>query len=344
MSAELVAGENGDSRNPTGELTDPGDSDAPLYSVSVSSNELAVVPPVVPLAENPAAVYLARLAPGSRRTMRQALDTIAALAADVDALSCPWHELRYQHTAAIRAQLASSYAPATANKLLSALRGVLEEAWRLGLMSAEDHRAAADVRNVRGQTLPAGRSLSKGEVSALLASCGDGMASQRDAALIAVLYGTGARRSEAVAFDLADYDIIDGALLVRGGKGAKDRRLFLPEDAALRLDRWVALRLALPGTAAGPLFVPIDKAGHLSARRLTGQAVLLILQRRATLAGISHFSPHDLRRTFAGDMLDAGVDLVTLQGMMGHANPATTGRYDRRGDRAKRRAASLLRF
>src|SRR5437899_2798264 len=68
---------------------------------------------------HPAAVYLARLAPGSRRTMRASLDIIAGLLTNgrENALTLAWPELRYQHTQAIRARLAAAYAPATANKM-----------------------------------------------------------------------------------------------------------------------------------------------------------------------------------------------------------------------------------
>jgi len=120
--------------------------------------DTAIVPTsTTSLARNPAAVYLARLAPGSRRTMRRALATVAGLLSSdqqTDTLTFPWADLRYQHTAAVRSALAARVAVATANKHLAALRGVLYECGRLELMTAEDCRRAIEVPGIKAVALP----------------------------------------------------------------------------------------------------------------------------------------------------------------------------------------------
>ena len=65
--------------------------------------------------------------------------------------------------------------------------------------------------------------------------------------------------------------------------------------------------------------------------RLTDQAIWIILEKRLAQARVKPFTPHDLRRTFAGEMLDSEVDLVAVQHLMGHASPVTTSRYHRPG-------------
>jgi integrase-like protein len=77
----------------------------------------------------------------------------------------------------------------------------------------------------------------------------------------------------------------------------------------------------------------VDRHGRVLARRLTEQTVYDRLRHLAQRAGVAAFSPHDCRRSLAGDLLDAGVDLSTVQVVLGHASPATAARYDRRGER-----------
>ena len=74
----------------------------------------------------------------------------------------------------------------------------------------------------------------------------------------------------------------------------------------------------------------------------TTTAIHLILQKRTDESGIETMSAHDLRRTFVGEMLDAGADISTVANIVGHANVSTTARYDRRGERAKEMAAGFI--
>jgi len=289
------------------------------------------------LDEHPVAVYLAGLSPSSRRTMRGALDTIARLGLgdeEVTAWDVPWHQLRFQHTQAIRSALADQYAHTTANRMLSALRGTLKAAWKLGLMTGEEYQKAASVESVSGETVPAGRALSAGELGALLDTCEQKPLGVRDAAIISLLYGCGLRRAELVALNLNDYVKQDDELLVRG-KGNKQRAIPVG-NAAPALAEWLHVR----GQESGPLFWGLGNRNR--GGRLTDQAIYNMLRKRAKRAGVADLSPHDFRRTFVGDLLDAGADIVTVQKMAGHADPATTSRYDRRGKRARHKAASLL--
>ena len=294
--------------------------------------------------QNPALVYLASLGPSSRRTMRGALDVMARLVSggEANAETLPWHTLRRQHTAAIRAALASRYGVRTANRMLAALRGVLRESVELGLMDAESFQRASRIKTIRGKPAPAGRALEREELRALFASCAGGDAAEaidvRDAALLAVLYGAGLRRAEVVQLDVSDLAMESGALIVHG-KGNKVRLAYVPESGRPLLAAWVARR----GVEAGPLFLPVQKDGVIVSRRLTEGAIYKILERRARVAGVLHFSPHDCRRTFIGDLLDAGADMSTVKELAGHASIETTARYDRRGERAKRTAVDLLR-
>lgn len=302
-----------------------------------------ILPNPITADRNPAAVYIASLAPGSRRTMIQALNTIAdwISGGQCDALTLNWSAIRYQHAAAIRAQLAERYKPATANKMLSALRQVLHHAFRLGLMNADDYQRARDVDNVTGETIPAGRDLGSGELAALIRVCEDDLtpAGARDVAIIAIMYQTGIRRESVVKLNLDDYDQTTGRLVIRGAKRNKEYTTYIEDNGAQRaMADWLILR----GNQPGPIFWAINKGGNMTARRLSAQAIYNLLVKRAKQAGIAHFSPHDLRRSLAGDLLDAGADIVTVQKILGHASVTTTARYDRRPEDAKRRAAGLV--
>ncbi|HZE38911.1 MAG TPA: tyrosine-type recombinase/integrase [Stackebrandtia sp.] len=284
--------------------------------------------------------------PESRRTMAGCLDRVARLMSGDEAATGagqPWHLLRYRHTSRLPALLREAgMAPSYINKHLVAVRRVLKEAWKLRLMSGEDYQQAASVESLAGQRLPRGRHIDGTVIAGALAACDadDSPAGARDAAIIAVLHSTGCRRAEICGIGVDDLDLGERAIAVHG-KGNKQRLVHLTVGAAERVGAWLAVR----GRGEGALFNPIAKSGRLRRRdgalsAMSGQAIADMLARRVG----GGFTPHDFRRTFIGELLDAGVDVATTQQLVGHASPDTTVRYDRRPARRRRDAVDRLRL
>ncbi|MCY4442456.1 MAG: tyrosine-type recombinase/integrase [Deltaproteobacteria bacterium] len=296
-----------------------------------------------PLDCNPAAVYLAgKASEAGRRGLRRSLDRAAEIltgGVTGNALLVRWQQVRYQHVAALRAKMIDAEVkPATINHTLAAVRGTIREAWHLELIDAETMARLVRVPNVKSETVPAGRHLKPGEIIRLFDACAATPVGARDTAMLTLLYGCGMRRSEAVSVELADY--VDGALTIRRGKGRKERYAYFPDGGQEAIDAWIEHRGTWPGT----LLCPVKKGGHVEQRSMTAQAVLMRLRFLASLARVPRFTPHDLRRTFVGELLSKGADISSVQQLAGHASVTTTTRYDRRGEDAKRNAASLLPF
>ena len=307
-----------------------------------SSDLELTLPEVLPLDQNPAVVYLVSLKKNSRRPQKSALNVIAGILSGgrANCFELNWSRVRYQHTALVRSSLMDGYAPATANRMLAALRGTLEQAWLLGQMSAEDYLRAVHVKAIMGESLPAGRALSQDEIAALLQDCINDPRpiGARDAAVIAILYSGGLRRAEVTKLKLSDYDEEDKWLRVHG-KRSKERSVYLADGAIAALKAWLKIR----GDESGPLFVMVNRGGNLVMEKpLTPQGIYYLLKSRAKRAGVKSFTPHDFRRTFVGDLLDAGIDIAIVAKMAGHASVNTTARYDRRPERAKQEAAKVL--
>lgn len=293
----------------------------------------------------PALVYLSQLGTSSRRTMRHGLDTIAhILTCNIaDALMLNWGQVRFQHTAAVRSVLMELYAISTANRMLAAMRKTLHTAWYLGQLDAESYQRAISVKDIKGDRLPAGRALRDAEVAALLRVCAEDAkpAGIRDAAIFAVL-SAGLRRSEVVTLKTKNYDSSTDGIEVLGGKGNKDRVTYLPPGGGELMQAWLELR----GAARGALFYPVNKGGAIVRQDepMNDQVIMNMLKKRVAAAQIKDCSPHDFRRTFISNLLDAGVDIVTVQRLVGHSDPSTTAKYDRRAEEAKRSAVKRLMF
>ena len=342
--------------DPDPEVTAPADAPAPLALPApadyghgaVMDDPLSAVPAVVPVAaapgppdRNPAAVYLAgKPSAVGRRGLQRSLERAAEILTSgltTDALAVHWAEVRYQHVMALKAVLLDQDAkPATINHVLAAVRGVIRDAWRLGLIDAETKERIVDIKSVSASTLPAGRHVGVGEIRRLFEICGATLVGARDAAMLALLYGCGLRRSEAVALTLDDYR--EGSVTVRTGKGRKERIVYSANGGRAAIDAWIRVR----GAWDGALLAPVAKGGRIQQRGMTAQAVMLRLQFLGKRASIENLSAHDLRRSFVGELLDAGADISSVQQLAGHSSVTTTARYDRRGERAKQRTAELL--
>jgi len=302
------------------------------------------VPRDVNPAEHPVAVYLSKLGEDSRPAMLSSLTKIAELvdrrAPTVWAL--PWHLLRFQHTQAIRASLVSSYGERSVNRMLSALRGVLKAAWQLEQIETEDYRRALDFKSVKTADLaPAGRSVSIDEVRTLLRAAAKQEAprSWRDQALFIAMFAGGLRRQEVSMLDTTQYDPATGAIKVQRGKRGKFRETYLAEGYRPWLEPWFEFQ---KGRGCEPLFVRWDRDDGPTMLRLGRAGVDHVLGELVTLSGVADLTPHDLRRTFATDLLENGADILMVQKLMGHADVKTTAIYDRRGEKGKRAAVEKL--
>ncbi len=189
---------------------------------------------------------------------------------------------------------------------------------------------AQDVSTAVKPPRPASRlpkALPLGDVEAILEAAGapgTGLA-KRDRALLEVLYGTGARISEAVGLDVDDLDLEEGTVLLRG-KGGKQRVVPVGSFARAALEDYLAL--ARPGLvsatgAGGPALFLNARGGRLSR-----QSAWTVLTRAARSAGVQvDVSPHTLRHSFATHLLDGGADVRVVQELLGHASVTTTQIY-----------------
>jgi integrase/recombinase XerD len=274
------------------------------------------------LAQNTLAAY--------RRDLDRYLAHLSALGVAAPA------EVREEHVAAFLAAIRTGEdggRPLVATSAARAVVAVRQFHRFLLLEGAATTDPAGEVRPPgTPQRLP--KALSVAEVERLLeAAGGEGEGSAlRDRALLELLYGSGARISEAVGLDVDDVarDGDPEAGLVRlRGKGGKERIVPLGSYAARALDAYlVRLRpqLAAKGRG-GPAVFLNARGGRLS--RQSAWAVLQAAARRAHLDGVHGVSPHTLRHSFATHLLEGGADVRVVQELLGHASVTTTQIYTR---------------
>jgi integrase/recombinase XerD len=231
-------------------------------------------------------------------------------------------------------------AASSAGRAVVAVRGLHAFALTEGLAPGDPARPVRPPAPPR--RLP--RAISLPEIERLLAAAGAAgsggsaesapAAALRDRALLELLYGTGARISEAVGLDVDDLDLsgesrsaLVAAVVRLSGKGDKQR--VVPVGSYARAAVEAYLIRARPVLAAAARRGPASTAVFLNARggRLTRQGAWGALRAAAARAGLAQVSPHTLRHSFATHLLDGGADVRVVQELLGHASVTTTQVY-----------------
>ena len=220
-------------------------------------------------------------------------------------------------------------AASSAARTVAAVRG-------LHRFAAAEGLAAADVASqVRPPSPPRRlpRAIGVAEVERLIDAAGAGEEPGnprplRDRALLELLYGTGARISEAVGLDVDDLGLAGRPTALRlSGKGGKQRMVPMGRYAREALEAYLVR--SRPALAAASRRAGASPAVFLNARggRLTRQGAWGVLQAAASRAGLTGISPHTLRHSFATHLLDGGADVRVVQELLGHASVTTTAVY-----------------
>lgn len=212
----------------------------------------------------------------------------------------------------------------SAGRTVVAVRGFHKFAVRDGLTDRDPSAGVRPPAPVK--RLP--KALALGEVEAILEAAGapGTVLALRDRALLELLYGTGARISEAVGLDVDDLDLDrDQATVLLRGKGGKERIVPVGRYAREAIEAYLTRarpELASAGSPAGAVF--------LNARggRLSRQSAWTVMVRAAERAGVAaEVSPHTMRHSFATHLLEGGADVRVVQELLGHASVTTTQVY-----------------
>lgn len=292
---------------------------------------------------NPLTLYLTRLAPSSQLTMRYVLQDAADRLGfeDINLEEIDWHLLQPEHVIALVAALREDgYAPNTSSLYVNAVRGVMNEAWRLSLISQEHLLRMRTVKAAPGARLSQGRNLRRTLIREMMDVCAADPRPQglRDAAVIGILYGSGMRKSESVNLDLAQVNFEERSLRVIG-KGNKELIKYAPAWAFAKLQAWLDFRhehLKEGEQDDTFLFNRIRRGSHITRERITKHAIYYIARQRGEQVGVK-IMPHDFRRSFITRVIEEH-DLSIAQKLAHHTNIQTTASYDVREDNERRRA------
>jgi integrase/recombinase XerD len=318
----------------------------PVLAVPLAGNGLSRLEHIEELIESlpdhPLAQYFVTLPSDQSRTTALSALLRAARMMRVPFARVLWHTMQAKYLKILLDRMRRRYSPATVNTTLAVLRGLARQCWILELMPTDDYLRIKELKGSTATRIPPGRALTAKEIALLMESCArdpNEVVGDRDAALIALLCTTGVRKSEAISLELKSYDPMTYALRVHG-KRDKERWAYFDDGGARRaLLAWIKRR----GRKPGPLLNPINRRGEvLTDKNMSPATLHKAISTRARKAGVEHFSPHDLRRTFGTDLLGGGADIAVVRMLLGHVKLETTATYDRRREEIKRRELRRL--
>ncbi|MBF6615485.1 MAG: tyrosine-type recombinase/integrase [Candidimonas sp.] len=290
--------------------------------------------------------FMAGFAPNSRITMRYALRRVAD---DLGMIGCDGAPIEHVQWNTIRAAAVSELLYVWRDQLevgtirlyMHALRGVARACFIRGMMPADEFALLSQVKLPRGRNrVGRGRAVEQQYKTALLRDCMNDERVQgvRDAALIALLFGSGIRRAEAASLLDENLDIDEGELRVRV-KGGDYVVRYLAAWTIPYLKAWRDVRRANE-LHRGPYLSRIWKGGKVSNTAMQGRSLFYLLEERSKRAGLPFLvRPHDARRTVGTEMLSTHGELIA-QKVLGHADLSTTRIYDKRSDEVVKRIFS----
>ena len=204
---------------------------------------------------------------------------------------------------------------------------------------------ATEILAVRQQKTPAGDMghLTRGEVKALLAEPDPATRrGLRDMVLLSTLYDTAARVQEICDLNTADVRAARPMVVTLHGKGAKTRRVPVMAPTAQLLEDYLSRRVSHPGVGkdADPLFSgpQHSRLTRWGVTKILARHVQSLRRRDPGYAAGLNVTPHVIRRTRAMHLLQAGVNLIYIRDLLGHADVSTTEIYARADAEAKRKA------
>lgn len=216
--------------------------------------------------------------------------------------------------------------PSTVNIRLAAVRKLIGEAERNGMLGAEEAARLSSVPNVRQRGIRLGNWLTREQAKQLLAVPDRStLKGKRDHAILALLVGCALRRGELAGLRIDEVQQREGRWVLADlrGKGGRIRTVAVPPWVKQSVDAWTAAA----GIQEGRLLRRVGKGGRVRGAGLSDWAVWDVVQRSAMELGIERFGAHDLRRTCAKLCRKAGGDLEQIKFLLGHSSIQTTERY-----------------